>query len=74
MEAANTVRCAANFSSARSRLSSRVAVPAVHPQLSSERVLTMDFMEGCGVTDLAALKAAGLSPTEVRCSGHGARA
>lgn len=44
----------------------RVAVPAVHPELSSSRVLTMDFMDGCVVTDLGALKAAGLSPTEVR--------
>lgn len=64
-EALNAARCAVNFTSPKSRVRDRVVVPTVYPQLSSSRVLTMEYMEGCGVTDLAALKAAGLSAAEV---------
>ena len=64
-EAKNAARCAANFRSRGSKLRDRVAVPGVLPALSSERVLTMEFMTGCGVTDIPALKAAGLNPPEV---------
>ena len=37
--------------------------------LSSERVLTMEYMTGVGVTDIDALKREGLNPAEARpCS------
>lgn len=42
-----------------------VAVPAMHRDLSSRRVLTMEFLDGIKVTDLARLRAAGLDPAEV---------
>lgn len=44
-----------------------IRVPAIYPQLSSERVLTMDFVKGVKITDIDALDAAGLDrPTLAR--------
>jgi aarF domain-containing kinase len=62
-EAANLARCARFFAS--SGLRDRVALPDVLPQLSSHRVLTMTFEEGCSVTDKSALLRMGLSPASV---------
>jgi ubiquinone biosynthesis protein len=42
-----------------------VLVPAIHRDLSTRRVLTMEFVDGMKVTDVAALRAAGLDPAEV---------
>jgi predicted unusual protein kinase regulating ubiquinone biosynthesis (AarF/ABC1/UbiB family) len=40
-------------------------VPAVLPELSSERLLVMDYIEGIKITDRQALEQAGISPHEV---------
>jgi len=40
-------------------------VPAVYAPLSSRRVLTMEFAEGCAVTDVPALQREGLQPAQV---------
>ncbi|MBI1814421.1 MAG: AarF/ABC1/UbiB kinase family protein [Deltaproteobacteria bacterium] len=42
-----------------------VLVPAMHRDLSTRRVLTMEFVDGIKVTDLAGLRAAGLDPAVV---------
>jgi predicted unusual protein kinase regulating ubiquinone biosynthesis (AarF/ABC1/UbiB family) len=42
-----------------------VAVPEIHRDLSTRRVLTMEFLDGIKVTDVAALRAAGIDPAEV---------
>ncbi|HRJ71232.1 MAG TPA: AarF/ABC1/UbiB kinase family protein [Terrimicrobiaceae bacterium] len=42
-----------------------IKVPAVFPELSSGRVLTMEFMTGCRVDDDAALKRADVDPVEL---------
>lgn len=42
-----------------------VHVPAVHPQLSSRRLLTMEWIDGVKVTDAEGLDALGIVPTEV---------
>jgi len=39
-----------------------VQVPRIHRDLSTRRVLTMEFVEGIKVTDVAGLRAAGLEP------------
>lgn len=62
-EANNALQCAANFQSGPLR--GHVAVPAAQPALSSRRVLTMDFMDGVGVTDVAAIERLGLKPADV---------
>ncbi len=40
-------------------------VPAVLPELSTERLLVMDYIEGIKITDREALEQAGISPHEV---------
>jgi ubiquinone biosynthesis protein len=42
-----------------------VVVPAMHRDLSTRRVLTMEFLDGIKVTDVPGLRAAGLDPAEV---------
>ena len=42
-----------------------VAVPEIHRDLSTRRVLTMEFLDGIKVTDVAALRTAGIDPAEV---------
>ena len=42
-----------------------VGVPAVEPKLSSDRVLTLEFVEGVKATDTAAIDAAGLDRQEL---------
>ncbi|GFR41354.1 hypothetical protein Agub_g2037, partial [Astrephomene gubernaculifera] len=67
-EAANAERCRANLKLSAQRgawFASRVHIPEVDYRLTSERILTMEFVEGMGVTDVAALRAAGLDPRQV---------
>lgn len=57
-EARNAARCAANLASPRSRLAKgKVVVPEVLPELSSARVLTMEWIEGASLADAEALDA-----------------
>jgi predicted unusual protein kinase regulating ubiquinone biosynthesis (AarF/ABC1/UbiB family) len=57
-EALNAARCAANLRSSRSRLpKGKVVVPEVVPELSSARVLTMEWIEGASLGDSEALDA-----------------
>ncbi|KAG2446176.1 hypothetical protein HXX76_000769 [Chlamydomonas incerta] len=67
-EAANSERCRANLeASAKAGAwhADRVHVPAVDYRTCSPRILTMEFIDGVGVTDVAALKRLGVSPREV---------
>ena len=43
----------------------RVRVPRMHPQLSTRRVVTMEWVEGWKVTDRGALERAGVAPQAV---------
>lgn len=42
-----------------------VVIPAIYWPLSSRRVLTMDYLDGIKITDVAALRGAGIDPTQV---------
>ena len=42
-----------------------VAVPRIHWERSSRRVLTMDYLDGARITDTAALRAIGADPRQV---------
>lgn len=42
-----------------------VAIPTIKWNMSSTRVLTMEFMEGCKINDLAALKKMNLEAKDV---------
>ncbi|KAF6264636.1 ABC1 family-domain-containing protein [Scenedesmus sp. NREL 46B-D3] len=61
-EMANAERCRRNLNSAKSSVAKSVHVPHVHPQLSSARVLTMEFIEGVQVTDRPGLSQLGIAP------------
>jgi aarF domain-containing kinase len=63
-EAQNLRRCAAFLRESRD-LQSRVALPEIVQHLSSSRVLTMTFEDGCSVTDTDALRRMHLSPAAV---------
>jgi len=65
-EASNMERFARHF--ARDK---HVHVPCVYRELTTERVLTMEYVRGVKVSDAAKLKAQGLDPEVV--AGHGAR-
>jgi len=64
-EAQNAERCRANFASKRSKLRGRVHVPEIYLDRSSHRVLTMEFVQGESVLDLAALQRVGINPAEL---------
>lgn len=59
-EAANTARVCGDFAAV-----AEVYVPRVLPELSSGRVLTMEFVHGAKLSDAEALAALGLDPREV---------
>ncbi|MEX2372917.1 MAG: AarF/UbiB family protein [Dehalococcoidia bacterium] len=42
-----------------------VVIPAIHWELSTRRVLTMDYIDGIKITDVPALRAAGVDPSQV---------
>jgi aarF domain-containing kinase len=63
-EAQNLRRCA-EFLRESHDLKSRVTLPEILPHLSSHRVLTMTFEDGCSVTDTVALRRMSLSPSSV---------
>src|SRR5438132_3241832 len=46
---------------------SDVLIPTAVPELSTEHLLVMDYIEGIKITDRAALEQAGISPHEVAC-------
>ncbi|GAX83513.1 hypothetical protein CEUSTIGMA_g10938.t1 [Chlamydomonas eustigma] len=67
LELKNAEKCRSNLSSKVSKLGpGRVHVPHMHPELSSHRVLTMEFIgDAVGVTDQKGLKAAGIRASEL---------
>lgn len=59
-EADNAARLAANFSGRRD-----VAVPKLRRELSTRKVLTMEWIDGVKVSDVAGLRRLGLAPRKV---------
>lgn len=46
-------------------LASQIRVPKIYWEWSTGRILTMEFMDGVGITDVKAIKALGLRPADV---------
>ncbi|CAD7704627.1 unnamed protein product [Ostreobium quekettii] len=65
LEAANAEKCKRNLESPRSRVRGRVKVPEVIHNLTSKRVLTMEFIDGISVTDCEGLDALGVDTGKV---------
>eukprot|EP00879_Flechtneria_rotunda_P031719 GHRR01034673.1.p1 GENE.GHRR01034673.1~~GHRR01034673.1.p1 ORF type:complete len:438 (+),score=116.78 GHRR01034673.1:236-1549(+) len=61
-EISNAVRCRQNLNSPKSTVAKRVHIPEVYPNLTSHRVLTMEFIDGVQVTDKQGLQRLGVSP------------
>ncbi|HEV2236956.1 MAG TPA: ABC1 kinase family protein [Ktedonobacterales bacterium] len=66
------VREAAAMTTLRAALAHRadVLVPAVIPELSTRRLLVMEYVEGIKITDRAALERAGIAPAAVARQLH----
>lgn len=60
LEAESSMRTKRNFEDDR-----RIAVPGVVGELTTKRVLTMDYIDGIRVNDVAALRKAGIDPGAV---------
>lgn len=64
-EAKNSERCVQNFGNMSPYLAPFIIVPKVYWDLSTSRLLTMEFMEGVKITDVKAIKQLGLKPNDV---------
>lgn len=62
-EAANAQRCAALIQS-DFRLRGRVVVPQIDEERTSSRVLSMEYIDGVGITDVQGLSRMGANPSE----------
>jgi hypothetical protein len=64
-EAKNCEQCAHNFATMSPQLASKIAFPKIYWQWSTSKLLTMEFMEGVGITDVQAIQGLGVRPADV---------
>lgn len=64
-EAKNGERCIKNFRTLSPHLARWIYVPKVFWNLSTSKLLTMEFIEGVKVTDVKAIKQLGLKPNDI---------
>jgi predicted unusual protein kinase regulating ubiquinone biosynthesis (AarF/ABC1/UbiB family) len=64
-EAKNCEQCAHNFATMSPQLASKIAFPKIYWQWSTSKLLTMEFMEGVGITDVQAIRGLGVRPADV---------
>lgn len=64
-EGKNCEKSLENFKRLSPKLASQISVPHIYWELSTQRILSMEFMDGVGVTDVQAIKALGLHPADV---------
>lgn len=64
-EGKNSERCVENFARMSPHIAPYIAVPQVFWEISTPRLMCMEFMEGIGVTDVKAMKELGIKPKEV---------
>lgn len=62
-EAENNRKCAENLKSKDSSVRNRAVVPSVDPNLTTPRVLTMEFIEGVPITNAIGLAQMGADPS-----------
>ncbi|KAG2332407.1 hypothetical protein Bca52824_003587 [Brassica carinata] len=65
VEAKNSEKCLDNFRKMSPHIAEYVYAPAVYWNLSSSKLLTMEFMDGAQVNDVANIKKLGIQPYEV---------
>lgn len=64
-EAKNGERCMNNFRSLSPHLAKWIYVPKVYWNLSTTKLLTMEFMDGVKITDVKAIQKLGLCPNDI---------
>ncbi|KAL4587244.1 hypothetical protein LXL04_000112 [Taraxacum kok-saghyz] len=64
-EAKNSVKCMDNFRRLSPHIAEYVYAPMVYWNLSTTKLLTMEFVEGAQVNDLKTIKKLGLSPYDI---------
>lgn len=64
-EAKNSERCLANFRKFSPHIASYIYAPKVYWNLSTSKLLTMEFMDGAQISDVNTIRRLGLQPHEV---------
>ncbi|XP_077217229.1 putative ABC1 protein At2g40090 [Tasmannia lanceolata] len=64
-EAKHSERCLDNFKRSSPHIADYVYGPKVFWNLSTSKLLTMEFMDGAGITDVNAIRRLGIQPKEV---------
>ncbi|WOL02016.1 ABC1 protein [Canna indica] len=64
-EARNSEKCLDNFRRLSPRIAQSVYAPKVLWDLSTSRLLTMEFMDAAEITDVSAIQSLGLNPVDV---------
>lgn len=64
-EARNSEKCLDNFKRLSPHLADNVYAPKIHWNLSTSKLLTMEFMDAPEVTDVDAIRRLGIHPKEV---------
>ncbi|THU58844.1 hypothetical protein C4D60_Mb03t18740 [Musa balbisiana] len=64
-EARNSVKCLDNFRRLSPRTAQSIYAPKVYWNLSTTRLLTMEFMDAAEITDVTAIRSLGLEPVDV---------
>ncbi|KAA8539582.1 hypothetical protein F0562_026274 [Nyssa sinensis] len=65
VEARNSVKCMDNFRKLSPHIADYVYAPKVHWNLSTSKLLTMEFMDGAQVNDVKTIRRLGLQPSDV---------
>jgi len=64
-EGKNSERCVENFARMSPHIAPYITVPQIFWDISTPRLMCMEFMDGIGVTDLKAMKELGIDPKDV---------
>ncbi|KAF9676926.1 hypothetical protein SADUNF_Sadunf08G0054100 [Salix dunnii] len=65
VEAKNSEKCLENFRKLSPHIAEYVYAPKVHWNLSTSKLLTMEFMDGAHVNDVKTIRKLGIQPNEV---------
>jgi aarF domain-containing kinase len=65
IEAKNSERCLDNFRKQSPHIADYVYAPKVYWNLSTSKLLTMEFMDGAQVNDVKTIQKLGIQPNEV---------
>lgn len=65
VEAKNSEKCLDNFRKLSPHLAEYVYAPTIYWNLTSSKLLTMEFMDGAQVNDVATIKKLGIQPFDV---------